>query len=215
MDTVFFIASKLIGALLRPDTWIIIALAIVVLTLIMQRHQLALWVGGLTLIVLVTLAILPLGNVLLQPIERSYAANPPLSQVDGIIVLGGGENARASAYWGQMQFNEGGDRFTAGIALARQFPDAQLLFTGGSGALRDVAGATISEASIAGRFFLDQGIDPERLLLEGRSRNTAENTALAWHSPTPVPTRPGCWSPARSTSPARCGVSRPPDGRGS
>lgn len=37
MDTVFFIASKLIGALLRPDTWIIIALAIVVLALLTQR----------------------------------------------------------------------------------------------------------------------------------------------------------------------------------
>ena len=179
MDTVFFIASKLIGALLRPDTWIIIALAIVVLALIMQRHRLAIWLGSLTLIALATLAILPLGSLLLQPIERSYPANPPLSQVDGIIVLGGGEDARASAYWGQMQFNEGGDRFAAGLSLARQFPDAQLLFTGGSGALRDVAGAIVSEASIAERFFIDQGIDPNRLLLEGRSRNTAENASLS------------------------------------
>lgn len=179
MDTVFFIASKLIGALLRPDTWIIIALAIVVLALVTQRRRLAIWVGSLTLVALVTLAILPLGNLLLQPIERSYPANPPLSQVDGIIVLGGGEDARASAYWGQMQFNEGGDRFAAGVALARQFPDARLLFTGGSGALRDIAGPTVSEASIAEQFFLDQGIDPDRLLLEGRSRNTAENASLS------------------------------------
>jgi len=179
MDTVFFIASKLIGALLRPDTWIIIALAIVVLALLTQRRRLAILVGSLTLVALVTLAILPVGNLLLQPIERSYPANPPLSKVDGIIVLGGGEDARASAYWGQMQFNEGGDRFAAGIALARQFQDAQLLFTGGSGALRDLGGTAVSEASIAERFFLDQGIDPERLLLEGRSRNTAENASLS------------------------------------
>ena len=179
MDTAFFIASKLIGALLRPDTWIIIALAIVMLALLTQRRRLALWVSGLTLVALTTLAILPMGNLLLQPIERSYPANPPLSQVDGIIVLGGGEDARASAYWGQMQFNEGGDRFAAGISLARRFPDAQLLFTGGSGALRDIAGAAVSEASIAEQFFLDRGIDPNRLILEGRSRNTAENARLS------------------------------------
>ena len=186
MDTAFFIASKLVGALLRPDTWIIIALASVVLALIMQRRRLALWVSGLTLFLLVALAILPLGNLLLQPIERTYPANPPLSQVDGIIVLGGGENARASAYWDQMQFNEGGDRFAAGIALARQFPDAQLLFTGGSGALRDLGGTAVSEASIAERFFLDQGIDPDRLLLEGRSRNTAENASLSLALANPI-----------------------------
>ena len=187
MDTAFFIASKLVGALLRPDTWIIIALASVVLALIMQRRRLALWVSGLTLFLLVALAILPLGNLLLQPIERTYPANPPLSQVDGIIVLGGGENARASAYWDQMQFNEGGDRFAAGIALARQFPDAQLLFTGGSGALRDLGGTAVSEASIAERFFLDQGIDPDRLLLEGRSRNTTENASLSLVLANPSP----------------------------
>ena len=62
MDTVFLLISKLISTLLRPDMWIVIALANVVLALITQRRRLALWVGGLTLFGLVTLAILPLGT---------------------------------------------------------------------------------------------------------------------------------------------------------
>jgi len=37
MDTVFLVISKLIGTLLRPDMWIVIALASVVLALIKQR----------------------------------------------------------------------------------------------------------------------------------------------------------------------------------
>lgn len=179
MDTLFFIASKLIGALLRPDTWIIVALAVVVLALLFNRRRLALWVGSITLAVLVALAIMPLGDLLLQPIERTYPAEPALGQVDGIIVLGGGEDARASAFWGQMQLNEGGERYTAALALAKRFPEARLLFTGGSGALRDLAGAEASEADMAGRFFHDQGVSPERLLLEGQSRNTAENARLS------------------------------------
>jgi len=77
MDTVFLVISKLIGTLLRPDMWIVIALASLVLALIKQR--LALWVGGLTLFGLVTLGNLPLGNVLLPPIELTYPVNPPLS----------------------------------------------------------------------------------------------------------------------------------------
>jgi len=76
----------------------VIALATVVLALIKRRQRLALWVGGQTLIGLVTLSILPLGNVLLQPIERAYSTNPHLTQIDSIIVLGGGENVRASNY---------------------------------------------------------------------------------------------------------------------
>ena len=78
-----------------------------------------------------------------------------------------------------MQLNEGAERYTAALALARRFPGAQVLFTGGSGALRDAAGAATSEAYIAERFFLDQGIAPKRLLLESQSRNTAENARLS------------------------------------
>lgn len=187
MDTVFFIASKLIGALLRPDTWIVLALSVIVVSLATGRRRLALWTSGLTLAALLTLAILPLGDLLLQPIERTYPAQPPLAQVSGIIVLGGGENARASAYWGQMQLNEGAERYTAALALARQFPGARVLFTGGSGALRDLAGAATTEAGMADQFFRDQGIADARLLLEGQSRNTAENARLSLALASPAP----------------------------
>ncbi len=185
MDTAFFVASKVIGELLRPDTWILIALATVVFALVTQRRRFALWVSSLTLAMLLSLTILPFGELLLQPIENTYPAQPHLSQVDGIIVLGG-EDARASAFWGQIQFNEGGDRFAAGLPLARRLPDAPLLFAGGSGALRDVAGAAVSEASVAEQFFLEQGIDRDRLLLEDRSRNTAENARLSFELAAPA-----------------------------
>jgi len=187
MDTIFFIASKLIGALLRPDTWIILALAGVILAVVLNRRRLALWVGTITLNLLIVLAILPLGDLLLQPIERSFPAQPVLDQVDGIVVLGGGEDARASAFWGQTQLNEGGERYTAALELAERFPEARLLFTGGSGALRDLAGTQTSEADMAGRFFRDQGVAPARLLLEGQSRNTAENARLSLALAAPKP----------------------------
>jgi uncharacterized SAM-binding protein YcdF (DUF218 family) len=187
MDTIFFIASKLIGALLRPDTWIVIALGLIVLALLTQRRRLALWTSSVTLAALFALAILPLGVLLLQPIERTYPTQPSLGRVDGVIVLGGGEDERASAYWGQMQLNEGGERYTAALALARQFPEARVLFTGGSGALRDWGGTTTSEADMAGQFFRDQGIAPNRLMLEGQSRNTAENARLSLALASPAP----------------------------
>lgn len=187
MDAVFFIASKMIGAFLRPDTWIVIALAGIVIALILQRRRIAIWISSITLGLLVVLSALPLGDLLLQPIERRYPANPNLDAIDGIIVLGGGEDTRASAYWDQVQLNEGAERYTAALALARRFPEAQVLFTGGSGALRDVAGAATSEVSIAERFFLTQGIAPDRLLLEGQSRNTAENADLSLALADPSP----------------------------
>lgn len=187
MDTAFFMVSKLIGALLRPDTWIIISLAVMVFALMKNRRRLALMTVSITLTLLVALSVLPLGDLLLQPIERTYVAQPPLDRVDGIVVLGGGEDARASAYWDQMQLNEGGERYTAVLALARRFPQARVLFTGGSGALSDLGGIVTSEADMAERFFLDQGIAPGRLLLEDQSRNTAENARLSLALAAPGP----------------------------
>lgn len=179
MDTVFFIASKLVGTLIRADTWIVIALGVIVLALVFQWRRLAMGVSALTFAALSALSVLPLGALLLQPIERSFPGRPALSRVDGIIVLGGSEMARASVYWGQTQLNEGGERYMAALALAHRFPEARVLFAGGSGALRDLAGNVVSEASIAAQVFDDQGIAPERMFFEGRSRNTAENARLS------------------------------------
>ncbi|PTR12537.1 YdcF family protein [Cereibacter azotoformans] len=181
------LSDKLIGALLRPDIWILVVLAVIVLALMMKRRRLALWTGSVTLALLVALAVLPFGNLLLQPIERTYPARPQPDRVDGIIVLVGSGNVRSSAYWGQMQLNEGGDRFTAALALARNFPQARVLFAGGSGALRDLSGAATSEAEMAEQCFRDPGITPERLLLEARSRNTAENARLSLALAAPAP----------------------------
>ena len=187
MDTAFFVLSKLVGAFLRPDTWIVVALAVILLAFATNKRRLGLWVSGLSFAGLFLLAVLPLGDLLLRPIETRYPAEPQLGDVQGIILLGGGENARASAFWGQLQMNEGGERYTAALALARALPNAQLVFAGGSGTLRDTTGAEVTEAAMAERFFLSHGIDPDRMMFEGKSRNTAENARLSLALADPAP----------------------------
>jgi uncharacterized SAM-binding protein YcdF (DUF218 family) len=187
VDTLFFIASKILGVLVRAETWIILAAALGVIGAALNRRRLAVAAGATTLLALLSLTVLPLGDLLLEPIERRYPADPPVSEPAGIIILGGAEDVDASIHWGQAQLNEAADRFTAAVALARRFPRARVLFTGGSGALRDLAGSPHSEAALAERFFLDQGLDPARLLLEGASRNTAENARLSLQIANPQP----------------------------
>jgi uncharacterized SAM-binding protein YcdF (DUF218 family) len=153
----------------------------------MGRRRFASALGWTTLTLLVGLGLVPLGDILLQPIERRYPAAPELERVDGIIVLGGGEDARASAFWNQVQLNQGAERYTASLALAQRFPKAKVLFTGGGGAIRAAAGIETSEASVAERFFHEQGIAPGRLLLERESRNTFENARLSRSLASPAP----------------------------
>lgn len=178
MDTLFLIAAKLGWAALRPDTWIVLGLTAAVFGAAMGWRRLALWLGGPVLAAVVALAVFPLGDLILRPLESRFPPAPALSRVDGIIILGGGEETARAAIAGLPQVNDAGERFIAAAALARDWPDARLIFSGGSGALRDI-GAPAPNAQIALAILTDLGLDPARVELEGQSRNTAENAALS------------------------------------
>ena len=187
MDTLVYILSKLVGALLRPESWLIIGMGLALLALLRRRLRMAGFLLGLTFSATLLVAVFPLGELLLQPLEARYPSNPLLAQVDGIIVLGGGEDPSKSAFWGQPQLREGAERYTAALELARRYPQAQVLFAGGKGQLRDLAGGGVTEGSVAQAFFTAQGLAPERLILEQESRNTSENAlhSLALAKPQP------------------------------
>ena len=187
MDTLIFIISKLVGALVRPESWLIIGMGLGLLALLCRRLRIAGFVLGLTFSATLLLAIFPLGELLLQPLETRYPANPALERVDGIIVLGGGEDPAKSAFWNQPQLREGAERYTAALELARRFPQAQVLFAGGKGQLRDLDGGGVSEGSVAQAFFEAQGLQPSRLLLEQSSRNTSENAQNSFALAQPQP----------------------------
>jgi uncharacterized SAM-binding protein YcdF (DUF218 family) len=86
--------------------------------------------------------------------------------------LAGPENAALSALWQQMEFRDGAERYTTFMMLARRYPDASLVFTGGSGSL---AKQVYKAADYAAVFFTEQGMDIDRITFERESRNTYEN----------------------------------------
>lgn len=121
------------------------------------------------------LAVLPLDEMALRPLEARYPVSQITGPVAGIVILGGGEDTRATAAWGAPMVNGAAERYLAALALARQFPDAPVLFTGGSGRLFP---GEPREADIARAVLTGAGLAPERLFVEGASRNTAENARL-------------------------------------
>ena len=59
--------------------------------------------------------------------------------------------------------------------LARQFPEARLVFTGGTGSLLD---QELKGADIAKRLFLEQGLDVTNVVFERDSRTTYESAVF-------------------------------------
>lgn len=143
------------------------------------RPRLARWSGRVTLVALLAVGIFPIGDILLRPLEAEFPPRAAPEQIDGIVVLGGVEDQRATAAWGEPQLNEAAERLTAAAALAIVHPEARLVFSGGSGRLRSTVLGQPDIPSVAVDFFVSLGIDPGRITWEDQSRNTAEN---AWFS---------------------------------
>lgn len=121
------------------------------------------------------ISVFPVGDAFLSPLEKTYPTEPEVRKVAGIVVLGGGESDIQSNVWSQPNTGDAGDRFITALSLAHKHPEAFVLFTGGSGRL---IGGT-SGADIARDIFTGAGLDKSRLILEGASRNTAENGTMS------------------------------------
>ena len=175
---VFFV-SKLAWGLIRPST-ILLLLAIVGMGMLLYSRysrwgERFLRVG---LMGLVLTAVAPVGVWLLRPLESRFpSASITASHVDGIILLGGGVDLRQSLRSGAPTLNERSGGFIAFAALARRYPTARLVFTGGSGNLMPGQG---SEADVAHEVFGGMGIAEDRVTYERRSRNTRENALYTW-----------------------------------
>jgi uncharacterized SAM-binding protein YcdF (DUF218 family) len=100
------------------------------------------------------------------------------------VVLGGVVNPYISAARRQVALTEAAERVTAAVELARRYPATRIVFSGGNG---DLFMRGPSEANFAGRLWENLGVAPNRIILETRSRNTAENAAFTKQLLAPKP----------------------------
>lgn len=174
-----FVLSKLFWAVFKPETWLILLVGLSAWWVWRGEVALARFSAAVSFLLLLLVAIFPLGQFMIAQLERTHAAPPPLGEVKGIIILGGAEDMPPAFRWGGVRLNSGGERLTEGLRLARLHPEAVIVLTGGSGSVRGLKDGEKAESEIARRFFLEQGFEPSRLMVESRSRNTSENARFS------------------------------------
>jgi uncharacterized SAM-binding protein YcdF (DUF218 family) len=181
----FFILSKILGFFALPSNFFM-AVGLVGLVLLCTRFtRLASWLVVTSLVLIAIAGFSPLGNVLILPLEQRFppwdaSRGPP----DGIVVLGGAVSPDISAARGRMALDEAAERITAAAELARRYPKARIIYSGGTNALIFDEQA---EAGFAVRQLADLGVAPERMTAEDRSRNTIENAEFSRLSAAPKP----------------------------
>lgn len=178
-----FLLSKLLSAATQPLFWLALWWLFALLVLgrsgrlkgISQRIGLGLLWTGLLALGLLGFEALP--HALLRPLENRYPI-PQATTLDryaGVIVLGGAlENPDLYLAHGQVPLGDAAERMTVPVGLMRRHPKWTLVFSGGEGRLLTTG---VSEAVLAKAFYLEQGVDMSRVVLESRSRNTRENAS--------------------------------------
>jgi uncharacterized SAM-binding protein YcdF (DUF218 family) len=173
----YFYASKILGFFAIPSN-VVIVVGLLGAFLLRTRYARTGWrlaIGSLVLLAILGLS--PVGNALILPLEQRFPAwearrGPP----DGIIVLGGALSPQVSAARNTVALNEAAERMTATVALARRYPNARIVFSGGTAAL--IPGSR-TEAEFALHLFEQLGVAKDRLAAEDHSRNTFENAVFA------------------------------------
>ena len=172
----FFILSKIFGFVATPSNFAALLCLAGVILLVTDWRVLAskLIVGGVVLLLLFGFS--PLGNLLLLSLSERFPPWHDGGRVpDGIIILGGAINPELSAARGTPEINSAAERMTAAVELARRFPSARIVLSGGNNSLIN----PVSTEAMAGALFLENlGVAHDRILLEDKARTTAENAVF-------------------------------------
>ena len=169
----YHFVSKVFSPLLDPGNLLLFGLIVGTVLMWTRFARAGKYLVVLSVAGFLIVALLPIGNWLMVPLENRFAGKPDqILKVDGIIVLGGATQSFLSIARQQPSLNANAERLTAFVTLARQYPAARLVFTGGSSALQR---SVVSEADIAEKIFGDLGFDTSRVYFERHARNTWEN----------------------------------------
>ncbi|TAN58535.1 MAG: YdcF family protein, partial [Magnetospirillum sp.] len=173
-----FVLSKVVGALSEPVTLFTLLVALGwLLSYSRRRMVLGRRILAVSLGLVAIPAVLPLERWFLVVLENRFPSPEALPEkIDGIIVLGGAVNPVVSAARGQVTANGAVTRLTALVPLVHRYPEARVIFTGGSGAVLD---QEFKEATYVKEFYRQIDFDADRVVFEDQSRNTRENALFS------------------------------------
>src|SRR5262249_35537445 len=133
----FFLFSKILGFFALPSNLVATLAALGIVLMLLTRFQrTGRFLATLGTVLLLLAGLSPLGNALIYPLEERF---PPWDASrgapDGIVVLVGAISPDISAARGTPDLNESAERVTAVAALARKYPSAHLVYSGGNARL--------------------------------------------------------------------------------
>jgi len=180
-----FVLSKLLWLIANPANMLVFAASLGLWRFCVTRARFWGAVAWLALGTMLLVGIVPIGHWLIIPLEDRFPrpASPP-ADVTGIIILGGAQSNAVTAARGILATNDYAERLIEGLSLARRFPNARVVFSGGS---PELIGERPSEAIVNAALLELLPVTGDRVVMEERSRNTFENAVYTKQLINPAP----------------------------
>lgn len=177
--------SDLLWWVLQPSGLLLATLVVIWLAAALRVHRLAAALAFVATVAWLGIVAAPVAAWLAVPLETRHATPDPLpSEVDGIVVLGGSVDARASQASGMLQLGASGERMVAAAALARRYPNALLVFTG---VTADALAADFVATPGPSTLFGGPEYDGRRVIVLPSVRSTYEEAIVVLEAAAPRP----------------------------
>jgi uncharacterized SAM-binding protein YcdF (DUF218 family) len=178
MDTFFWTISKILWSLASPEKVVLVLLFVGSVLMWTQSQKLGRGLVSLSALMFLVFTLLPVNIFLLKPLEERFSAPTKLPEnIDGIIVLAGSEKPVITWSRGQPSFDDGAERLTTFVALARRYPQARLIYAGGTGSMLY---QDYKPNETARMLFEQLGLDIDRVQFDAKARNTYENAVNSY-----------------------------------
>jgi uncharacterized SAM-binding protein YcdF (DUF218 family) len=167
--------TRIFWLLVQPLSLVALLLLLGLALSWLRRRWISRLAVGLALLLLFICSFTTFGYVLITPLEQRFERPAEPTEIDGIVVLGGGLDGEVNSVRGGYELNRSGDRFVEALRLALIHPNARIVIAGGPAALVQQE----PEALAGKRLFEAFGVAADRILLDDQSRNTEENALFA------------------------------------
>ena len=172
----YFELSKYLWIFANPANIFLLILVFSWVSWRTRWHKSGRYLQRILVLVGILIATVPFSSWGLWILENRFPQMTVLpDQVDGIIVAGGIISPYLSRDRGSPVIGGAVERLTAMAKLAKLYPYAKIIFSGGSS---DLSYPNLKEAHYVALFMADLGLNPDRIIYEDKARNTAENAQI-------------------------------------
>lgn len=161
----FFILSKIIGALLKPLFWVIMLMIYG-----LRKPQYLRKVTWISFIIVYFFGNSFIANKVMTAYEAPMQYLQQTDTFDYAVVLGGFSRNRLKN--GRLEFNESGDRLIAALDFLRTGKVKKIIISGGDGSLYKTG---IDEADEVSKYLNSVGYADSNIIIEPNSKNTYQN----------------------------------------